>query len=82
MPSFLLRYHRRTGELEVTEFTGARARSDALSARLSAEAERTDPDVEINSLSADSLEDLKHTHGRYFHSPSELIRNALGKPSH
>ena len=41
MTSFLLRYNRRTGELDITEFTGDHAREDALSARVDAEVART-----------------------------------------
>lgn len=77
MTSFLLKYDRRTGDLDVTEFVGADARQEALSARVRAERTRSSSDVEVVVLAADSLDELKRTHGRYFWSPSDLARNAL-----
>jgi hypothetical protein len=78
--SFLLRYDRRTGALEVTEYAGAQARERALAARVRAEDERPSEDVEVVALTADSLEELHRTHGRYFFSPAELVRRALDRP--
>ena len=40
MVSFLLRYNRRTGDLDVTEFVGEHAREEALAARVDAEIAR------------------------------------------
>lgn len=77
MTSFLMRYDRRTGDLEVTEFAGENARQDALTARVQAESERASADVEVVVLAADSLDELKRTHGRYFKSVPELVRSAL-----
>lgn len=77
MTSFLMQYDRRTGELEVTEFAGEHAREDALAARVQAEATRANADVEVVVLAADSLEELKRTHGRYFKSIRQLVRDAL-----
>jgi hypothetical protein len=77
MSSFLMRYNRRTGDLQVTEFTGEQAGERALVARVEAERTRTTTDLEVVVLTADSLEEIKQTHGRYFFTPSELLRNAL-----
>jgi hypothetical protein len=55
MTSFLMRYDRRTGDLQVTEFAGERAREEALAARVQAESDRTSSDVEVVMLAADSL---------------------------
>jgi hypothetical protein len=77
MTSFLVQYDRRTGDLDVTPFDGDRAREEALSARFRAELTRPSRDVEVVVLAADSLDELKRTHGRYFWSASDLARNAL-----
>lgn len=77
MTSFLVQYDRRTGDLDVTEFAGDDARHEALSARVKAETTRSSADVEVVVLSADSLDELKRTHGRYFRSASELLRDAI-----
>jgi hypothetical protein len=77
MTSFLMQYDRRSGDLEVTEFVGESAREEALAARVQAESTRASEDVEVVVLSADSLDELKRTHGRYFKSASELLREAI-----
>lgn len=77
MTSFLVQYDRRTGDLDVTEFAGADARHQALSARVKAETSRSSTDLEVVVLSADSLDELKRTHGRYFRSAPELVRDAI-----
>ena len=45
MVSFLLRYHRRTGDLDVTEFLGEHAREEVLAARVDAKIARTNGDL-------------------------------------
>jgi|tagenome__1003787_1003787.scaffolds.fasta_scaffold17383525_2 hypothetical protein len=77
MTSFLMQYDRRSGDLEVTEFVGESARQEALAARVRAESTRASEDVEVVVLSADSLDQLKRTHGRYFKSAPELLREAI-----
>lgn len=77
MTSFLMQYNRRTGHLDVTEFVGDTAREEAMAARVDAEDSRPSPDIEVVVLTANSLDDLKVTHGRYFFTPTELVRNAL-----
>jgi hypothetical protein len=77
MTSFLMQYNRRTGDLDVTEFAGAQARREAIAARVDAEETRASEDIEVIVLTADSLDDLKATHGRYFYTPEELVRRAF-----
>lgn len=67
MTAFLITYHRRTGEVSVTEFPGPEGGHRAMRERFRLEAERVDPDVEIVSLNSDSLETIKKTHSRYFY---------------
>lgn len=66
MKHFLLRYGKRSGELEVEEFDGVDARRDALRARFRAEADRPSSDIEVVVLEARSLKDIQRTHQRYF----------------
>ncbi|SFF81941.1 hypothetical protein [Blastococcus tunisiensis] len=73
MSSFLIRYDRRTGAVDVTEYQGERGRVMALAGRVEAELNRDGRDLEVVVLSAGSLEELKRTHGRYFRSARELI---------
>jgi hypothetical protein len=70
MKLFLLRYDRRRGELlSIAEFGGrdfASANSEML------KAETAEPDLEVVLLQAESEEQLKATHGRYFGEFREL----------
>ncbi|GAA0208892.1 hypothetical protein [Corynebacterium riegelii] len=63
MKHFLIVYNRRTGDRQLTEYTDA---DQAIRARLEAESENSNPDVEIVVIGAASLDDLKVTHSRYF----------------
>lgn len=63
MKTFVIRYRRSNGEVEITEFTDF---SEALKLRHKLESENSDPDVEIVSLTSESLEMVKQTHRRYF----------------
>ncbi len=65
------------GELDVAQFVGEHAREEAPADRVDAEIARTDVDLEVVVLTADSLDELKRTHGRYFLTPAELVRAAL-----
>lgn len=65
MNHYLVVYGRSTGTL--LRFECYADSREALDERFAAEREhRDDPDVEIVVLGADSVETLKHTHGRYF----------------
>lgn len=72
MAHFVIEYKRSTGACHVTEFATSAA---ALQLRFKLEEERTDPDVEIASISADSLDVLKRTHSRYF--MDEMFRTGI-----
>lgn len=63
MKTFVIKYRRPSGDVEYTEFDTF---SEAMELRHFLEQENSDPDVEIVSLSADSLDTIKRTHRRYF----------------
>ncbi len=53
-------------------------RTDAvLAVRVDAEIIRTDAALEVVDLTADSLVEIKRTHGRYFLTSAEPVRAAL-----
>ena len=77
---FLLVYDRRAGRITdpVREYALAereRALSDRAARIL---AERVRPDVEVVLLGAESLEDLRRTHARYFKSAEEIVADSTG----
>lgn len=63
MAGFLIEYNRRTRVSHVTEYATSQ---EAVQHQLKLEDERTDRNIEIVVLSADSLDTIKHTHTRYF----------------
>ncbi|WP_250150017.1 hypothetical protein [Mycolicibacter acidiphilus] len=63
MAGFLIEYNRRTRVSHITEFATSQ---EAVQHQLKLEEERTDRDIEIVVLSANSLDTIKHTHTRYF----------------
>ena len=71
MAHFLLIYDRSAGRLiRNQEYSDAAA---AFAGRVQAETEFTNqPDIEIVALTAESEEELRMTHGRYFLDLSEL----------
>jgi hypothetical protein len=73
MKYFLLVYDQRSGLIEPPrEFPGSSV-SSALEQRFELERSYRDhPDIEVVVLSAQSTEDLKRTHARYFKSVREL----------
>lgn len=72
MKYFLLQYRRSTGQLLSLRDLGE-DRDKAMTVRFATEKEqRTDLDVEVVILSALSKDALKHTHGRYFKTLSQL----------
>lgn len=66
MTGFVIEFNRRTRERRVTKFEGPDGHLQALRRRIELEATRTDPNLEIASLTSDSLESVRHTHSRYF----------------
>jgi hypothetical protein len=73
----LTRYDRRTGESPRHRVRRRAPREEALAARVDAEVARTNADLEVVVLNADSLDEIKRTHGRSFLTPAELVRAAL-----
>lgn len=63
MPGFVIEYHRKTGAVTCDKY---RDLYEATVERLRRDKLRTDMDVEIVSLSADSEETLRRSHSRYF----------------
>ena len=63
LPAFVVEYNRRTRVRHVTEFGSSR---EAMDHRLALEADRTDLNIEIATVSSKSLDTLKQTHSRYF----------------
>ena len=63
MASFLIKYHRRTGDLEILEFTSLR---DATLRRLELDKTNDDPDLEIVAVASESEAHLRQSHSRYF----------------
>ena len=78
MKLFILKYDRQHGQLvSIAEFGGS---DFATANRELLKAETADPDLEIVLLQAESREQLKATHGRYFgefRELSELAKKAV-----
>ena len=73
MRMFLLIYDRTKGELLSLKEFDEPARAEALTERFQVEASKRDkPQIEVVLLSAETLEDLKQTHSRYFESLRSL----------
>jgi hypothetical protein len=64
--SFVIKFNRRTGESDVTEFPGEDRQEEAMRLRFRIEAEGADGDIEVVSLMSDSIETVRQTHSRYF----------------
>lgn len=73
MNYFLITYDRSEGKLKDLRRFAASQRDDALSHRFALErANRSNANIEIVLLGAQSIEALKKTHSRYFKTPGEL----------
>jgi hypothetical protein len=48
-----------------------------LAVRVNAESAQTNADLKVVVLTADSLDDIKRIHVRYFLTPAELVRASL-----
>jgi hypothetical protein len=74
--SFLLIYERpKTRLLRMVEFAD---RGAALDARFAAEREfRGNPDIEVVVLSAESEQEIRQSHARYFQRDGQLMKNLL-----
>ncbi|WP_454301298.1 hypothetical protein [Salana multivorans] len=63
MASFVITYHRLSGHVGVETFTDS---SDAVDRQFELRDACTDPDVEIVTLTSESIETIRQTHSRYF----------------
>ncbi|MGV3732213.1 MAG: hypothetical protein ACO1N6_02285 [Microcella sp.] len=73
MTHYLVVYNRTLGQAEVTAFDGEASADDALRARFAAESQVLGADYEVATLAADSIDDLKVTHARFFRGPETII---------
>lgn len=73
MSHFLVIYDRATGRARVQEFTGEGSADAALDARFRAERRYTGESTEIASLAAESVDELRATHSRYFQDVPEMV---------
>lgn len=74
MTSFLIEFHRLTGDKTLTEFEDP---GEAMKARIQREQATDDPAIEIVVINSPSLGDLKVTHSRYFASePTPVASNS------
>jgi hypothetical protein len=72
--AFLVVYDRRRLSAEITPFSGDDAVAHASKARSFLEASNQDRNVEIVTLFADSLDDLRQTHSRYFINQPRIVQ--------
>lgn len=76
MKQFLVIFDRDRGSVRTKVFVDRR---EALRARFAAEREHAgDANVEVVVLGANSMADLRRTHGRYFKSASDLAQAVAG----
>lgn len=66
MYSFLIKFNRRSGALDIETFEGREGAREAIVRRLELERSREDQDVEIVAINAPSLDAVRQTHARYF----------------
>lgn len=76
MTAFVVVYDRKRLSAEITEFLGVDAIAHASRSRGMLEASNADRNVEVVTLFADSLDDLRKTHSRYF-----INQPQLGQPT-
>lgn len=79
MNSYLLVYDRRSGHLDSQEYGGPDGRAEALRQRILLERQHRRGDIEVVVIAADSMDELRRTHSRYFSSVSSLTREAEGR---
>lgn len=63
MKTFVIEYHRKTGEIHFEQYTDRDAGGRR---RIQLENERTNPDIEIASIYSNCESDLRKSHSRYF----------------
>lgn len=67
MRAFLIKYHRPTGDFELSEYESLR---EATLRRLALDKTSDDPDVEIVAVASESEAHLRQSHSRYFSARS------------
>lgn len=78
MNSYLVVYDRRSGHRDITEYPGPGGRTVALQERLRVERKHRRDHVEVVVITANSQDELRRTHSRYFGTVSELA-DAAGR---
>lgn len=63
MSAYLIKYHRRSGKVEFSEF---RSLLEATTERIHLDRTNNDPDLEIVAVASQSEESLRQSHSRYF----------------
>lgn len=63
MSSYLIKYHRRSGHLDIFEYESL---VEATLKRLELDRVNVDPDLEIVAVASESEEHLRQSHSRYF----------------
>ncbi|CAB0730691.1 hypothetical protein FRC0088_01582 [Corynebacterium diphtheriae] len=63
MASYLIKYHRRSGNLDITRFDSL---IEATIKRLELDKTNTDPELEIVAVASESEDHLRQSHSRYF----------------
>lgn len=76
MTAFVIVYDRRRLFAEITEYAGDEGVARAGADRARREAANADQNVEVVTVFADTLDDLRTTHSRYFFNQPKLIQPA------
>ena len=78
MKYFVLTYDRRSGDACIRAVFSADARAEAMGRRFALEATEAaaNEDLEVVVLGAESEDDLRRTHERYFASAADLLSKA------
>ena len=80
MKNLLIIYNRRAGSVLELRVFDQSEREECLRQRFRIEMEkRHEPDIEVVTLSARSLDELKKTHSRYFNTLLELTRRGVSR---
>jgi hypothetical protein len=73
MAHFLIEFDRVSGASRIRDFSGEDSGRRAMEARFQAEDARASVNVEVVVLQAESEDDLRRTHSRYFEPLNELV---------
>lgn len=70
MPTFLIEYNRRSGEADVEQYENP---VDAMRARFARMRARSSSDIEVVTITAKDIDEVKRTHSRYFRSEDMAV---------